>query len=201
MKTAEARIQAKFKGLPMAFSLLVAIIGSVIVLYILYISTLDGFSIIVFLLIGIVCWLPFIIGSMTASRINKCSLYATEHAVVADVFKALGSEINLDLPFESISAISIVNNSSTSSMFGGDIITISSSSGITKIPCVQNANEFRDSVLERIKQYKASSSTPNTSNIIQPASNADELLKFKQLLDQGIISQEEFDNKKRELLK
>lgn len=37
----------------------------------------------------------------------------------------------------------------------------------------------------------------NNSNI----SCADEILKFKQLLDQGIITQEEFDKKKQELLK
>lgn len=32
-------------------------------------------------------------------------------------------------------------------------------------------------------------------------SNADEIIKFKQLLDDGIITQEEFDKKKQELLK
>lgn len=36
--------------------------------------------------------------------------------------------------------------------------------------------------------------------INQQVSSADELLKFKQLLDAGVISQEEFDAKKKELL-
>ena len=34
----------------------------------------------------------------------------------------------------------------------------------------------------------------------QPTTSADEIRKFKELLDEGIISQEEFDAKKKELL-
>ena len=37
-------------------------------------------------------------------------------------------------------------------------------------------------------------------NNIQETSNADELKKFKDLLDSGIITQEEFDEKKKQLL-
>lgn len=40
--------------------------------------------------------------------------------------------------------------------------------------------------------------------IIQPtsseASSADEIMKFKELLDSGVITQEEFDAKKKEIL-
>ena len=43
---------------------------------------------------------------------------------------------------------------------------------------------------------------PNTPMIKQeiPQSNADELRKFKELLDSGVITQEEFDAKKKQLL-
>lgn len=37
-------------------------------------------------------------------------------------------------------------------------------------------------------------------NQSQPISAADEIMKFKQLLDNGIINQDEFDKKKNELL-
>lgn len=37
-------------------------------------------------------------------------------------------------------------------------------------------------------------------NVVQAISDADELLKFKKLLDDGVITQEEFDAKKRQLL-
>ena len=42
--------------------------------------------------------------------------------------------------------------------------------------------------------------TPKNGALIQPASAADELKKFKELLDMGVITQEEFDAKKKLLL-
>lgn len=56
--------------------------------------------------------------------------------------------------------------------------------------------------LDEIENYinqarnKSNSSAPTTNQV----SAADEILKFKNLLDQGIINQEEFDKKKKELL-
>ena len=41
---------------------------------------------------------------------------------------------------------------------------------------------------------------PQIINNIQEKSSADELKKFKDLLDSGIITQEEFDEKKKQLL-
>lgn len=43
-------------------------------------------------------------------------------------------------------------------------------------------------------------SQPQTIQVAPSTSSADEILKFKNLLDQGIITQEEFDSKKKELL-
>lgn len=40
----------------------------------------------------------------------------------------------------------------------------------------------------------------NTATVIQQTSAADELKKFKELMDSGIITQEEFEAKKKELL-
>ena len=46
-----------------------------------------------------------------------------------------------------------------------------------------------------VKETKKEATT-----VIQQASGADELLKYKQLLDAGIISQEEFEAKKKQIL-
>ena len=51
-----------------------------------------------------------------------------------------------------------------------------------------------------IVDKKTSSSATATTTIIQPISTADEIKKFKDLLDAGIITQEEFDAKKKQLL-
>lgn len=49
------------------------------------------------------------------------------------------------------------------------------------------------------EEFEAMKAQQNTSNQ-QPVSVADELKKFKELLDMGVISQEEFDSKKKQLL-
>ncbi len=50
---------------------------------------------------------------------------------------------------------------------------------------------------ERIKEAKQA---PLLQVVESQTSDAEELLKFKQLLDAGVISQEEFDAKKKQIL-
>lgn len=57
---------------------------------------------------------------------------------------------------------------------------------------IKNINEVK----KIINSYKDESITTNVNQL----STADEILKFKNLLDQGIITQEEFEKKKKELL-
>lgn len=56
-------------------------------------------------------------------------------------------------------------------------------------------------VKEVFDEYKAKESDTSANNsAVQEVSSADEILKYKGLLDQGIITQEEFDAKKKQLL-
>ena len=63
-----------------------------------------------------------------------------------------------------------------------------------------------DKLAEEIVSYlngqlrKIKSPTPQTTTIVNQVSVADELMKFKGLLDAGILTQQEFDKKKSELL-
>ena len=61
-----------------------------------------------------------------------------------------------------------------------------------------SANDSAIKLKEKIEELKYKS-TQNTSQTIQ-VSNADEIKKFKQLFDEGIITKDEFDKKKKELL-
>lgn len=56
--------------------------------------------------------------------------------------------------------------------------------------------EIRDYVEKRILEL----AKPQTTVVMQQTSAADELIKFKNLLDMGVITQEEFDAKKKQLL-
>ena len=58
----------------------------------------------------------------------------------------------------------------------------------------QLADDMYNYLMEKISAAKSPSIQTSTS------SSADEILKFKQLLDAGIISQEEFNKKKAQLL-
>ena len=97
----------------------------------------------------------------------------------------------VDLPFDKISSIS-------SNMLKG--IGVASSSGrITFLFCKNNSEVFNtiSAILLERQEKRANSSTTiqNTSN-----TNADELKKFKELLDSGVITEEEFEAKKKQLL-
>ena len=57
---------------------------------------------------------------------------------------------------------------------------------------------LRDAINDAINLARQSIATD--SEVVRRESPADEILKFKNLLDQGIITQEEFDTKKKQLL-
>ena len=98
----------------------------------------------------------------------------------------------VDLPLDSISAVGI-------SAFNG--IAIGTSSGRIMFKGIGNRNEIHDAIskllVERQQNEKVVATTIKQEI---PQSNADELKKFKELLDMGIITQEEFDAKKKQLL-
>ena len=52
-------------------------------------------------------------------------------------------------------------------------------------------------IRDYIENYQSESIAPT---VVQPLSGADEILKYKKLLDDGILTQEEFDAKKKQLL-
>ena len=97
----------------------------------------------------------------------------------------------VELPVDSISAIS-----KTSIFTEG--IAVATASG--KITCFYIGN--RDKIYEEINQLinKRQGTQSGITVVKQDVSSAEELKKFKELLDAGIITQEEFDAKKKQLL-
>ena len=62
-----------------------------------------------------------------------------------------------------------------------------------KITNLKNAEELKRTIIEKKKMLR---DKPDNAN----AGNADELKKYKDLFDSGVITQEEFDAKKKQLL-
>jgi len=101
----------------------------------------------------------------------------------------------VDLPLDSISAVG------TSSLKG---IAVATSSGKISFLMIKNSKEIHKCVSDLLimRQSKPVATAAPAPVIKQeiPLSNADEIKKYKELLDSGIISQEEFDAKKKQLL-
>lgn len=123
--------------------------------------------------------------------INKMQIVVTDKRVYGRT--SFGKQV--DLPLDSISAVG-------TSLFKG--ISVGTSSGKISFLAISNRDEIYGEIKKILadrqeKEIKVKASTPIT-NITQAQSNADELKKFKDLLDSGIITQEEFDAKKKQLL-
>lgn len=99
----------------------------------------------------------------------------------------------VDLPVDSVSA------TATLSLFKG--VSVSTSSGKISFCAIKNANEIYEVINNLLieRQQKR-----NNATVITPVTNttdeADQIKKFKELLDSGVITQEEFDAKKKQLL-
>ena len=104
-------------------------------------------------------------------------------------FKKAGFAIGY-LQFETASAMM---NSRNSNFFGENSFTFDTS----KISN-EKMEEIANYVKKRIDEIKSQGDAPVT--VVQASSPADELKKMKELLDLGIITQEEFDAKKKQLL-
>ena len=119
--------------------------------------------------------------------VNKTELIVTDKRVYG---KAMFGK-RVDLPVDSISAVG-------TSMLKG--IAVASSSGRIKFLGISNRDEIHKVISDLLvgRQEKPISNTVVKQEVQQ--SSADELKKYKELFDQGIISQEEFDAKKKQLL-
>lgn len=96
----------------------------------------------------------------------------------------------VDLPLDKISAVG------TSFLKGIDVGT---SSGRIKFKLLKNQDEIHtiiSTLLMERQQTKTSKTVPNNKDL----NSVDELKKFKKLLDSGIITQDEFEQKKKQLL-
>ena len=64
----------------------------------------------------------------------------------------------------------------------------------------ESLNQVAQTVAEYCKKQVINYHKPQQAQVVNQVSAADELKKFKELLDMGVITQEEFDAKKKELL-
>lgn len=116
--------------------------------------------------------------------LNRCNLTVTDKRV----YGKMNFGLRVDLPFDKISSIG--------SGFLNSLVVATSSNKI-HFWLLKNRKEVYDIINNVLIERQSN------ENIIKqetPKSNADELKKYKQLLDENIITQEEFNAKKKQLL-
>lgn len=129
-----------------------------------------------------------VIGGVLCFAWSKTELSVTDKRVYGKA--AFGKRV--DLPLDSVSSIS-------SQWPQG--ISVATSSGKIAFLMIKNRDEIHKCVSDLLidRQRKVAATTP-TIKQESPMSNAEELKKYKELLDMGVITQEEFDAKKKQLL-
>lgn len=120
-------------------------------------------------------------------RFHKIELVVTDKRVYGKT--SFGKRV--DLPLDSISAVGISLMKT---------IAVTTASGAIKFGLIANSGEVHDKITSLLvkrqgqeKQLKITEEKPVNSNL-------DDLRTIKDLLDLGIITQEEFDKKKRQIL-
>ena len=109
----------------------------------------------------------------------------------------------VQLPIDKNNSIEIRNGYSKK----WKIVAIRSSTDLVLFRWVHNAEEFVNATLAKMEEYKhtASSAAPTASPSVNQASAAGQttakIKELKELLDSGLITQEEFEAKRQELLK
>lgn len=137
--------------------------------------------------------------------LKKCNLELRDDGIFGNR-KTLFHNKQLNLPTDKIDNV-MVNENFIDKLLKVKTVSVCSSSGIVKFPWVKNADEFVNATLVKIEEYKTSvksslqsMSESNASSGSNGASLSDKLTELKNLADQGLITQEEFDKKRKELL-
>lgn len=148
----------------------------------------------------VIFMLPVVIFLIRMFIAKRCKLELTEGQIEGQLKTTFGKK-KLQIPIDHL------DNVMTSSGFwdkvrGGETLLLSSNSGLIKFHYVHNADEFAQAAMKRIDEVKKSAPVPQAAPV-QSVSGSDVVEKIsslKQMLDSGLITQVEFDQKKQELL-
>lgn len=138
------------------------------------------------IMLGVVA---LIVGIIMKVNTEKCEITVTNEAISGK----LPHEKEVNIPLNQITAIN------RSSFNGVSIISISN---ISNFHCIENREEVMKAISYLLVNYQQSSSQTMQpmSSIVSEGNEAELLTRLKDLLDTGVLTQEEFDAKKKQIL-
>ena len=131
------------------------------------------------------------VNATTGSILTGNSTDGSKTIYYSDVIGVQYKECGLTLGYLQLETASLQMNNKNSNFFSENSFTFNADLNAKMA-------EVSKYVQERVEYFKNNRNNPQ--QVVQATSSADELLKFKELLDMGVISQEEFDAKKKQLL-
>ncbi|MBQ6634649.1 MAG: SHOCT domain-containing protein [Ruminococcus sp.] len=156
---------------------------------------------IIFLLVLLVLLfsLPLILTRIVKIVAARCFITLQPNGIKG-LRKKIISQMLIDLPIEKIDSI-LISKSILDFLRGGKTIVIRSNSGVIRFPWVQNAEEFMQATLAEIEKYKKNVAQQTPTQVKEKDNSATEKMReLKKMLDEGFITQEEFDAKRKEFL-
>lgn len=132
--------------------------------------------------------------AISINRIGKCRLLLHDKGITGQT-----ATRQLDLPMSKVDNI-LVKHGFWDALRGGKSLEVRSASGIIKFHCVYNADEFMQKTLAEIQKWEDLNSSTSTNTSTVSGNSIESIQKLKTLLDQGLITQEEYENKRKELL-
>ncbi len=118
---------------------------------------------------------------------SLCEIVVTDKRIYGKV----GFGKRIDLPLDSVSAVAV-----SSVLTQG--VSVSTASGRITFFYLSSRNTISEEIRKLLINRQTNGFSAEAS--VEKTTNADELKKYKELLDIGAITQEEFDAKKKELL-
>ena len=148
-------------------------------------NALDADVMIIYLIPAVALTL---IGCMIYYGLRSYELIVTDKRIYGKI--AFGKRV--DLPVDSISATATIR------MLRG--VSVSTSSGKISFRAIKNAEEIYKVISNLLIERQQNKGNATIAVTPQISDEADQLKKYKDLLDSGVITQEEFDAKKKQLL-
>ena len=131
-----------------------------------------------------------------------CSLTLTDRQVYGQLKTLIGKK-KMQIPIEHLDAV-MTSRGIIDVLCGGEALIIQSNAGRIKFHYVQNADEFAAAAMKLISDVKKSAQAAAPAPVpVQSVTGSDAMEKInslKQMLENGLITQEQFDQKREEIL-
>ena len=142
------------------------------------------------LIVGIIA---AVVGIIMKTSTEKCEITVTDNRI----FGKLPHGKEVDIPLNQVTGLQ-------SCSFDG--VSVASIGNVSNFHCIENHEEVMKAISYLLANpptantASAQASNASTSGSSSSSNEAEQLKRFKDLLDSGIITQEEFDAKKKEIL-